>query len=73
MTKGENYSIYHFKVVDLEKLESYFFLTGKEIYENLGIPRSTIYYSLKTKSGKIGNKYVIEKCYIPKKFIVAGQ
>lgn len=68
MTKGENHSIYHFKVIDLEKLESNFYLTGKEIYETLGIPRSSLYYSLRTKHGKIGTKYIIEKCYIPKRF-----
>lgn len=65
MTKGTNFAIYHFKVSDTETLESKYYFTAKQIYETIGIPRSTTYYSLKTKKGMCG-KYFIEKCYIPK-------
>ena len=51
MTKGTNFAIYYF--------------TAKDIHNTIGIPRSTTYYSLKTRNGKCG-KYLIEKCYIPK-------
>ena len=65
MTKGTNFAIYHFKVSNTETLESKYYFTAKQIHETIGIPRSTTYYSLKTRDGKCG-KYQIEKCYIPK-------
>jgi|TARA_R110000824_G_scaffold261040_2_gene449679 hypothetical protein len=65
MTKGTNFAIYHFKVTDLDESHSRYYFTAKDIHNTIGIPRSTTYYSLKTRNGKCG-KYLIEKCYIPK-------
>lgn len=69
MTKGTNNSIYKFKFINLkDRTDIQFFFTGNDVFEALGFPRSSIYYSLKNKKGILG-QYKVERIYIPKKMI----
>tara|TARA_R110000823_G_scaffold75640_1_gene173045 strand:- start:1060 stop:1266 length:207 start_codon:yes stop_codon:yes gene_type:complete len=66
MTRGHNYSIYHFKITNLKELKTNFYLTHKEVKEDLGFPRNTLYYAMRNKNGKFGD-YIIESCRVPKR------
>ncbi len=63
--RGHNYSMYHFKITDLKKLKTHYFLTHKDLEEKLGIPRSCLYYAIRTKNGKLGD-FICESVRIPK-------
>lgn len=68
MTKGTNKSIYKFRVHNKTEQKTDYYFTGLDLCEEMGFPRSSLYYILKNKEGKMGD-YFFERIYIPKKML----